>query len=107
MAAEPIQDVVMNTKLPVSGYFGFDEIHTRTNGEKTYILSLVDLWDGFYVNAEFSPEGEAGAIKQFFSSSKRQGKIKFKGLVLDGLNRKNHNPMIYCSFLVISTIPLN
>ena len=43
IAAEPIQDIVMNTKLPVSGYFGFDEIHTRTNGEKAYILSLVDL----------------------------------------------------------------
>ena len=85
-AAEPIQDVVMNTKLPVSGYFGFDEIHTRTNGERTYILSLVDLWDDFYVNAEFSPERDTGTIKQFFSSSKRQGKIKFKGLVLDGSN---------------------
>ena len=85
-AAEPIQEVVMNTKLPVSGYFGFDEIHTRTNGERTYILSLVDLWDGFYVNAEFSPDRDAGSIKRFFSSSKRQGKIKFKGLVLDGSN---------------------
>jgi len=86
IAAEPIQDIVMNTKLPVSGYFGFDEIHTRTNGEKAYILSLVDLWDGFYVNAEFSPERDTGTIKRFFSSSKRQGKIKFKGLVLDGSN---------------------
>jgi hypothetical protein len=85
-AAEPIQDVVMNTKLPVSGYFGFDEIHTRTNGERTYILSLVDLWDDFYVNAEFSEGRDTGSIKQFFSSSKRQGKIKFKGLVLDGSN---------------------
>ena len=85
-AAEPIRDVVMNTKLPVSGYFGFDEIHTRTNGERTYILSLVDLWDDFYVNAEFSPERDTGTIKHFFSSSKRQGKIKFKGLVLDGSN---------------------
>ena len=85
-AADPIQDVVMNTKLPVSGYFGFDEIHTRTNGERTYILSLVDLWDDFYVNAEFSPERDTGTIKQFFSSSKRKGKIKFKGLVLDGSN---------------------
>ncbi|MBA7555444.1 hypothetical protein ES705_48106 [subsurface metagenome] len=43
MAVEPIQDIVKNTKLPISGYFGFDEIHTKTKGEKTYILSLVDL----------------------------------------------------------------
>jgi transposase-like protein len=85
-AAEPIQDVVMNTKLPVSGYFGFDEIHTRTNGERTYVLSLVDLWDDFYVNAEFSEGRDTGFIKHFLSSSKRQGKIKFKGLVLDGSN---------------------
>lgn len=85
-AAEPIRDVVKNTKLPVSGYFGFDEIHTRTNGKKTYIFSLADLWDGFYVNAEFSPERDIGAIKHFYSSSKRQGKINFKGLVLDGSN---------------------
>jgi len=85
-AAEPIRDVVMNTKLPVSGYFGFDEIHTRTNGERTYVLSLVDLWDDFYVNAEFSEGRDTGFIKQFFSSSKRQGKVKFKGLVLDGSN---------------------
>ena len=85
-AAEPIRDVVTNTKLPVSGYFGFDEIHTRTNGERTYVLSLVDLWDDFYVNAEFSPGRDTGNIKQFFSSSKRQGKIKFRGLVLDGSN---------------------
>ena len=85
-AAEPIRDVVMNTKLPVSGYFGFDEIHTRTSGERTYILSLVDLWDDFYVNAEFSDGRDTGFIKQFYSSSKRQGKIKFKGLVFDGSN---------------------
>jgi len=85
-AAEPIRDIVMNTKLPVSGYFGYDEIHTKTNGERTYILSLVDLWDDFYVNAEFSPDRDTGSIKQFYSSSKRQGKIKFKGLVLDGSN---------------------
>ncbi|TES95116.1 MAG: DDE domain-containing protein, partial [Promethearchaeota archaeon] len=85
-AAEPIRDVVVNTKLPVSGYFGFDEIHARTNGERTYIFSLVDLWDGFYVNAQFSPDRDAGSIKRFFSSSKRKGKIKFKGLVLDGSN---------------------
>lgn len=85
-AAEPIRDVVMNTKLPVSGYFGFDEIHTRTNGERRYVLSLVDLWDDFYVNAEFSDGRDTGFIKQFFSSSKRKGKIKFKGLVLDGSN---------------------
>lgn len=85
-AVESIQDVVMKTKLPVSGYFGFDEIHTRTNGKRTYILSLVDLWDDFYVNAEFSEGRDAGNIKQFFSSSKRKGKIKFKGLVLDGSN---------------------
>ena len=85
-AAEPIRDVVMNTNLPVSGYFGFDEIHTRTNGERTYVLSLVDLWDDFYVNAEFSEGRDTGFIKQFFSSSKRQGKVKFKGLVLDGSN---------------------
>ena len=76
----------MNTKLPVSGYFGFDEIHTKTDGKKTYVLSLVDLWDDFYVNAEFSPGRDTGNIKRFFSSSKRQGKIKFKGLVLDGSN---------------------
>ncbi len=85
-ATEPIQEVVMNIKLPVSGYFGFDEIHTKTNGERTYVFSLVDLWDDFYVNAEFSPDRDTGSIKRFFSSSKRKGKIKFKGLGLDGSN---------------------
>ena len=81
-----IQNVIMNTKFPFFGYFGFDEIHTKTNGEKTYILSLVNFWDGFYVNAEFSPDRDTGTIKRFFSSSKRQGKIKLKGLMLNDSN---------------------
>ena len=42
--------------------------------------------DDFYVNAEFSLNRDTGSIKQFYSSSKHQGKIKFKGLVLDGSN---------------------
>ena len=72
---EPIKNVVENTTLPVSGYFGYDEIHTRTNGERTYIFSLVDLWDGFYVNAQFSSDRDKGSIKQFLSSAKHKGKI--------------------------------
>ncbi len=63
LAAEHIQKVVMNTKLPVSGYFGFDEIHMRTDGERTYILSLVELWDDVYINAEFSQDRDTGTIK--------------------------------------------
>ena len=85
-AFEPIREVVMNTKLPVSGYFGYDEIHTNTNKERTYVFSLVDLWDDFYVNAQYSPDKEKGSIMDFYSKSKRGGKTKFKGLVLDGSN---------------------
>ncbi|MEJ2251544.1 MAG: hypothetical protein P8Y97_18050 [Candidatus Lokiarchaeota archaeon] len=85
-ASETIEKVIMETKLPVSGYFGFDEIHIRTNRQRAYVFSLVDSWDGFYINAEFSPNREKGSIMDFLACSKRKGKTKFKGMTMDGSN---------------------
>lgn len=85
-AAEPIEETVMSTTLPVSGYFGFDEIHIRTNRRRAYVFSLVDSWDGFYINAQYSSDRDKGSIVEFLGHSKRRGKTKFKGMTLDGSN---------------------
>jgi transposase-like protein len=83
-ASETIEQVIMETTLPVSGYFGFDEIHIRTNRRRAYVFSLVDSWDGFYINAQFSPNREKGSIMDFLACSKRKGKTKFRGMTMDG-----------------------
>ena len=83
-ASEEIQHIVKNVKLPTSGYFGYDEIHLTTNGKKAYALNMVDLEEGFYVNAQYSPNRKNRSIIQFFRISMRGGKMKFKGVVHDG-----------------------
>lgn len=83
-AAEPIHEVVKNTTLPTSGYFGYDEIHLRTNKKKAYALTMVDLWNDFYVNAKYSPNRKNKSIIPFFREAKRGGKIKIEGMVFDG-----------------------
>jgi transposase-like protein len=85
-ATESIEQVIQEVKLPVSGYFGFDEIHIHKNGKKAYVFSLADSHDGFYINAEFSASRKKGAIMDFLARSKRKGKTKFRGMTMDGSN---------------------
>ena len=83
-ASEEIHDVVKNVKLPTSGYFGYDEIHLRTNKKKAYALNMVDLENDFYVNAQFSQDRKNRSIIQSFRRGMRRGKMKMKGIVHDG-----------------------
>jgi transposase-like protein len=83
-ASEEIHDVVKNVKLPTSGYFGYDEIHLRTNKKKAYALNMVDLENNFYVNAQFSQDRKNGSIIKSFRRGMRGGKMKIKGIVHDG-----------------------
>ena len=83
-AAEPIHQTLKKTNLPTSGYFGYDEIHLRTNKKKAYALTMVDLWNDFYVNAKYSANRKNKSIIPFFRESKRGGKIKIEGMVFDG-----------------------
>ena len=83
-ASEAIRDVVKTVNLPTSGFFGYDEIHLRTNKKKAYAMTMVDLWNDFYVNAKYSPNRKNKSILQFLRESKRGGKIKIEGAVFDG-----------------------
>ncbi len=83
-ASEPIHEVVKTTKLPTSGYFGYDEIHLRVNGKKGYALNMVDVEHDFYVNAQYSPDRKNKSIISFFRESMRGRKMKMDGIVLDG-----------------------
>jgi len=83
-ASEDIHEVVKNVKLPTSGFFRYDEIHMRTNKKKAYALTMVDLWNDFYVNAKYSQDRKNKSIIKFFREVKRGGKIKIEGAVFDG-----------------------
>ena len=54
-AAKAAGAVIRSTKVPTSGFIGYDEIHARVNGKKEFILTGADLHTGFVPPAEVSP----------------------------------------------------
>jgi len=76
--------VIRTTSIPTSGFFGYDEIHLRVNGQKGYALTMADLHTGFCPPADYSPSINRSAVKAYFNGIKHVLVDPMAGLVVDG-----------------------
>jgi hypothetical protein len=85
-AAEAAGAVVHHTKVPTSGFMGYDEIHVRVNGKKEYIITGADLHTNFVPPAEHAPKLGKVPARQYLRQAKKVSSEKLAGLVADGTN---------------------
>jgi len=85
-AAESAGAVIHSTKVPTSGFMGYDEIHVRVNGKKEYIITGADLHTGFVPPAEVSLVLGKAPARQYLRQAKKVSSEKLEGIVTDGTN---------------------
>jgi len=81
--ARPLREMLSNTPVPSSGYWGYDEIHMRIGGEKMYTLDAVDVVTKFFPAAKISRSMGRKAGLYFFKDARCHNKLKINGLVKD------------------------
>ncbi len=85
--AEPQEELAALLKdvpPPSSGYYGYDEIHLRINGEKWYAMILYDLKYKVPVYIKHVNSLDRREGKKFLSEARRRNKVKYKAIVKDG-----------------------
>lgn len=81
--AKPLREMLRETPVPSSGYWGYDEIYLRVGGDKMYALTTVDTNTRFVSAAIISPSMGSKAGRILFQEARRNATLKIKGLVKD------------------------
>lgn len=81
--AEPLREMLKETPVPSSGYWGYDEIHMRISGERMYTLDAVDVVTKFIPAAKISESMGRKAGLHFFREARCHNEIWINGLVKD------------------------
>ena len=82
-AVEPLREVLRETPIPSSGYWGYDEIHMRISGERMYTLDAVDVITKFIPAAKISDSMGRQAGLHFFKEARCHNKLWINGVVKD------------------------
>ena len=82
-AANPLRETLRETPVPSSGYWGYDEIHMRINGERMYTLDAVDVITKFIPAAKISESMGRQAGLHFFKEARCHNKLWINGVVKD------------------------
>ena len=83
IAAEPLREVLKETSVPSSGYWGYDEIHLRVGGEKMYAIDTVDLNTRFIPVAKISPKMGRKAGRVVLMEGRKKATLRINGLTKD------------------------
>jgi len=81
--SEPLREMLKETPVPSSGYWGYDEIHLRISGERMYTLDAVDVVTKFIPAAKISESMGRQAGLHFFKEARCHNELWIKSLVKD------------------------
>lgn len=80
---KPLREMLRETPVPSSGYWGYDEIHMKIKGEKKYALNIVDLNTQFVPVARVKPEMGKASGREVLIEGRRNATLPIHGLVKD------------------------
>jgi hypothetical protein len=80
---EPLREMLRNTPVPSSGYWGYDEIHLRINKERMYAIDTVDVNTRFVPVAKISETMGRNAGREVLMEGRRGKNMWINGLVKD------------------------
>lgn len=81
--AEPLRNLLEHTPVPSSGYWGYDEIHTKVNKKKRYAINTVDMNTRFVPVARIKPKMGRKMGKEVLREGRKDLALWIKGLVKD------------------------
>lgn len=80
---EELREMLATTPIPSSGYWGYDEIHLRINGEKMYAIDTIDVNTGFVPAALISEEMGRKAGREVLMEGRKNLALDIKGIIKD------------------------
>ncbi len=80
---EPLREMLRNTPVPSSGYWGYDEIHLRINKERMYAIDTVDVITRFVPVAKISETMGRNAGREVLMEGRKNCQLWINGLVKD------------------------
>lgn len=82
-AAEPLREMLEETPVPSSGYWGYDEIHMKIKGKKKYAINTVDVNTRFIPVARIKPKMGKKSGREVLVEGRKNRALKIEGLVKD------------------------
>ena len=80
---EPLRNLLKDTPVPSSGYWGYDEIHMKIAGKKRYTIDTVDLNTKFVPAARITKNMGREIGKEVLVEGRKHATLQIKGLVKD------------------------
>jgi len=80
---EPLREMLEETPVPSSGYWGYDELHLRIRGEKKYAINTVDMNTRFIPVARIKPKMGKKSGREVLVEGRRNATLPIHGLVKD------------------------
>ena len=81
--SEPLREMLRETHVPSSGYWGYDEIHMKIREKKMYAIDTVDTNTLFVLAAKISPHMGREAGKEVLMKGRKNRVLWIEGLVKD------------------------
>lgn len=81
--SEPLREMLRETPVPSSGYWGYDEIHLNISKNKKYALTTVDLNTRFIPVARIKPKMGKASGREVLVEGRRNATLPIHGLVKD------------------------
>jgi len=81
--AEPLREMLHETPVPSSGYWGYDEIHMNICKKKKYALNTVDLNTRFIPVAQIKPKMGKVSGREVLVEGRKGATLPIHGLVKD------------------------
>ena len=82
-AENPLREMLKETPVPSSGYWGYDEIHLKIKGEKKYAINTVDLNTRFVPVARIKPKMGRNMGREVLMEGRRGRNLWINGLIKD------------------------
>ncbi|MFO8019849.1 MAG: hypothetical protein R6U96_14590 [Promethearchaeia archaeon] len=80
---DELREMLENTPVPSSGYWGYDEIHMRIAGERMYTIDTIDVNTGFVPAARISPNMGRAAGREVLMEGRKNSTYKINGIIKD------------------------
>ncbi|MFW9988856.1 MAG: hypothetical protein ACFFC3_09395 [Candidatus Odinarchaeota archaeon] len=78
-----LRELLKNTPVPSSGYWGYDEIHMKIAGKKRYTIDTVDLNTKFVPVARITKNMGRDVGMKVLREGRKDATLKIKGMVKD------------------------
>ena len=80
---DSLRNVLRETPVPSSGYWGYDEIHMKIAGKKRYTIDTVDLNTRFVPVARITKNMGRNIGREVLVEGRKHASLKIKGIVKD------------------------